>query len=118
MAPGTPGAISFKGLRRYSTEAGETKILGEEAMTARPFLFALLLLAPGAARAAPFDANLPYPTEVALSQEKDGYMSRQNKLILGWTLGILVGSVLIYELCRLAVWSVALELAALFKSQN
>src|SRR3954462_11141015 len=49
-----------------------------KAVTANRSLFFVLLLAvPGVARAAPFDANLPYPTEVALSQEKDGYVYRR-----------------------------------------
>src|SRR4051794_33092331 len=49
-----------------------------KAVTANRSLFFFLLLAvPGVARAAPFDANLPYPTEVALSQEKDGYVFRR-----------------------------------------
>jgi predicted lipoprotein with Yx(FWY)xxD motif len=56
------------------------KPFGEKAM-ARPDRSALFLLAllaaTGAAQAAPFDANLPYPTEVALSQEKDGYIYRR-----------------------------------------
>ena len=44
----------------------------------RAALFLLVLIAAsGAAHAAPFDANLPYPTEVALSQEKDGYVFRR-----------------------------------------
>jgi predicted lipoprotein with Yx(FWY)xxD motif len=56
------------------------KLSGEEDMAGpeRSALFLLALLATsGAAQAAPFDANLPYPTEVALSQEKDGYIYRR-----------------------------------------
>lgn len=40
-------------------------------------LLALGLFGSGGAQAAAFDANLPYPTEVALSQEKDGYVFRR-----------------------------------------
>ena len=44
----------------------------------RAALFLLVLIGTGGvAQAAPFDANLPYPTEVALSQEKDGYIYRR-----------------------------------------
>ena len=54
------------------------KLFGEKAMAGpkRAALFLLVLLT-SAAHAAPFDANLPYPTEVALSQEKDGYIYRR-----------------------------------------
>jgi predicted lipoprotein with Yx(FWY)xxD motif len=40
------------------------------------FIFLGMVSLGGAAQAA-FDANLPYPTEVALSQEKDGYIFRR-----------------------------------------
>src|ERR1700744_5377412 len=56
------------------------KPFGEKVMSGprRSALFLLVLFAAaGTAQAAPFDANLPYPTEVALSQEKDGYIFRR-----------------------------------------